>query len=101
MIEFVSFPKAVIVRDKAYLRRVASLPCIECGLEGFSQAAHVPPDGKGIKQSDYETFPLCCDRPGVVGHHTEYDRYKLIPNSQEARQRGRKWAFLTRERLGV
>jgi len=101
MRDFLSFPKSVIVRDKGYLRRVAELPCSWCGIEGYSQAAHVPPEGKGIKQSDYETFPLCCTRPGVIGCHVDYDQYRLMPDSQEARRQGRQWAFSTRERLGA
>ncbi len=91
-----SYPKAEIVRDKSYRRWVAGLACRACGLDGWSQAAHVPPDGKGIKQSDTEIFPLCCTRPGVIGCHAEYDQYIMIPDSQEARRVGRQWAAETR-----
>ena len=47
------------VRSPQYLRVVASLPCIACGIQGYSQAAHLPPEAKGMKQSDLLTFPLC------------------------------------------
>jgi hypothetical protein len=86
------FPKAVYVRDKAYLRRVAGEPCMACGIEGYSQAAHVPADGRAIKQSDLETFPLCCARPGVNGCHADFDQYRMFPDSQETRRMGRQWA---------
>jgi hypothetical protein len=93
------FPKGVYVRDKNYLRRVAAEPCIICQIEGYSQAAHVPTDGKAMKQSDRETFPLCCVRPGVNGCHQDYDQYRMFPDSQETRRMGRKWAEETRDRL--
>ena len=64
-------PKSRPVRDKAYRRWVASLPCAHCGLEGHSQAAHADQGkGLGIKASDTECFPLCADRPGVRGCHS-------------------------------
>lgn len=33
------FPKTQYLRDKNYLRKVAALPCQNCGIDGFSQAA--------------------------------------------------------------
>ncbi len=64
-------PKHPPARDKAYLRRVAALPCAHCDRPGPSQAAHAD-EGKGfaIKASDYETFPLCADGPGRRGCHS-------------------------------
>lgn len=61
-------------RDKAYLRYVASFPCFGCGIEGYSQAAH-PNAGKGlaIKASDFDAFPLCAPRFGLVGCHQSLD----------------------------
>lgn len=96
----VTVPKENLVRSEPYRRLVASLPCRACGLEGYSQAAHVPTDGKGMKASDDEIFPLCCTRPGVVGCHTEYDQYRMFPDSQETRRVGRQWAAETRAILG-
>ena len=40
--------KAMPVRSEAYRRAVASLPCIACGIQGYSQAAHLPPEAKGM-----------------------------------------------------
>lgn len=67
------------VRDESYRRWVASLPCFECGIQGFSQAAH-PNTGKakGKKLSDDKCFPMCCDRPGIKGCHGKFDRYELV-----------------------
>ena len=82
------------VRSETYRRLVASLPCFECRIEGFSQAAH-PNSGKakGAKLSDLDCFPLCCDRPGVVGHHTQFDRYQLVPRQEMAayEARAKEW----------
>lgn len=68
------FPKSKPVRSESYRRWVASLPCIVCGIEGYSQAAH-PNHGKGLgmKTSDLDCFPLCGSRPGHMGHHMEHD----------------------------
>lgn len=73
----VTVAKTKPVRSEAYRRRVAALPCIRCGIGGYSQAAHGPALGRGIKASDKGCFPLCCDRPGIVGCHSLYDGYKL------------------------
>lgn len=90
--------KATPVRSQAYLRVVASLPCIACGIQGYSQAAHLPPDAKGMKQSDLLTFPLCCVRVGVPGCHQDYDNYRLFPKAA-AMTVGRAWAKDTQRRI--
>ena len=77
----VTLPKANPVRSEPYRRLVAALPCANCGIEGYSQAAHPPPTGKGIKESDLECFPLCCVRPGVNGCHADFDQYRLAPKA--------------------
>jgi hypothetical protein len=75
---FMPQPKTEYVRDEGYRRFVASLPCFECGIQGFSQAAHsnLAGAGKGlsIKASDEFLFPLCCSRPGVLGCHDKHDQ---------------------------
>lgn len=93
-----SIPKSQPVRSEAYRRVVASLPCIACGIQGYSQAAHLPPDGKGIKQGDDLIFPLCCVRVGVPGCHQDYDQYRLF-NKQTAVTVGRAWAADTQRRI--
>ena len=90
--------KAAPVRSEAYRRLVASLPCIACGIHGYSQAAHLPPEAKGMKQSDLLTFPLCCTRVGIPGCHQDYDQYRLFPRDA-AMAAGRAWAADTQRRI--
>jgi hypothetical protein len=67
------------VSDEAYRRLVASLPCFECGIQGYSQAAHPNSGkGKGKKLSDRECFPMCCARTGVKGCHQKFDEYEIV-----------------------
>lgn len=67
----VQVPKENPVRDEEYRRMVAALPCIHCGRQGPSQAAHADSAGKGmgIKSPDSELMPLCADSPGRMGCH--------------------------------
>ncbi len=71
----------MMIRSEPYRRFVASLPCIHCGLEGYSQAAHannaIFGKGLGQKAHDCYLFPLCADRPGVQGCHSKWDRGSL------------------------
>jgi hypothetical protein len=49
-------------RDKAYLTWIREMPCIACGVEGRSEAAHTGTDGgMSQKASDYSCVPLCAD----------------------------------------
>jgi hypothetical protein len=61
------------LRSQAYRRWVASLPCIACGIVGYSQCAHANGGGMGTKDSDLRTFALCCTRPGHMGCHMQFD----------------------------
>lgn len=76
-------PKVAPVRSEAYRRLVAALPCIRCGIAGYSQAAH-PNTGKGAgtKTSDLLCFPLCACRPGVRGCHSFFDQGALYTREQ-------------------
>lgn len=91
-------PKTVRIEHEGYRRLVAALPCAVCGIVGYSQCAHVPPSGKGIKEDDRETFPACCDRPGTVGCHVKVDQYKLA-GAAVTRQMARGWAADARRRI--
>jgi hypothetical protein len=63
------------IRSEPYRRLVAALPCIVCGVVGYSQAAHPNTNkGAGTKTDDRECFPLCADRPGVLGCHPQFDQ---------------------------
>lgn len=94
----VAVPKENPVRSEPYRRLVAAMPCKACGIHGFSQAAHVPPDGRGIKQDDRQTFALCCTRPGEDGCHVRYDRWIMFPRA-EAVEQGLRWAAETRQEI--
>ncbi len=49
-------------RDEAYLAWIREMPCIACGIEGRSEAAHTGQDGgMSMKASDYSCVPLCAD----------------------------------------
>lgn len=64
-----SYPKNKPYRCEAWLRAVASLPCVQCGVEGRTQAAHRNQGkGMGIKTDDCLTAALC------VPCHTEIDQ---------------------------
>jgi hypothetical protein len=67
-------PKQQYLRDKDYLRWVASLPCAHCRIQGRSQAAHSDdngPGGKGmgIKACDSTAYPACAPTLGDPGCH--------------------------------
>lgn len=80
----VQVPKDAPVRNEAYRRAVASLPCINCGVPGHSQCAHSNSGkGAGIKASDLDSFPLCTVHPGadgrlVQGCHENFDQGALF-----------------------
>jgi hypothetical protein len=56
----VGFPKPSTFRSEKLRRAVATLPCVNCGKEGATQAAHAN-QGKGmaIKSSDARIAALC------------------------------------------
>jgi hypothetical protein len=97
----VALPKRALVRDERYRRLVASLPCILCGVEGRSQAAH-PNVGKakGAKADDLLCFPLCADQPGTLGCHARFDQHQLFPRDMRASIEAR-WAQQTAEAIAT
>lgn len=71
----VIFPKTLTFRSEQLRRVVVQLPCMCCGIFGYTQAAHMNL-GKGgqIKASDAAIAALCADRPGVRGCHARLDQ---------------------------
>jgi hypothetical protein len=67
------------MENKKLRKAIASLDCANCGISGYSQCAHsnsaVFGKGRGMKATDVASFPLCCDRVGVRGCHTQHDQY--------------------------
>lgn len=70
--------KKTIIRDKKHLRFVASLPCASCSLEGHSQAAHIGRSGLSLKEGDNLTLPMCCQRIGVNGCHSDSEKREKV-----------------------
>lgn len=65
-------------RSAPYLALIRTLPCIRCGAQDCSQAAHANllmfGKGKGQKASDAAAMPLCGPRPGIAGCHATLDQ---------------------------
>ncbi len=91
-------PKDSPVRHEGYRRLVASMPCIGCGLEGSSQAAHGPSLGRGIKADDRTCVPLCADSATKAGCHTKADKYISFGRSERA-DRFALWGRETRQKI--
>jgi hypothetical protein len=72
-------PKRQIIRDPAYRRYVASLPCMACGRHGC-QAAHITHGNhaRGMKPSDDLCISLCAASPGYQGCHALFDRQQAV-----------------------
>jgi len=87
------------VRNEAYRRAVASLPCAICGVYGYSQAAHANTGkGMGMKACDMTCFPACGPRPGFQGCHTALDQGALFLKAVR-RELEPVWAADTRRKV--
>ena len=96
----VPIKKAASVRDEAYRRAVAALPCAHCGRPGPSQCAHADSGkGMGIKSSDLTCFPACADSEGRRGCHSVISSSGLFTREQR-RALETKYAEQTRRVLG-
>lgn len=79
------------LRSESYRRFVASFPCFDCGISGYSQCAHENVyKGLSMKVGDDRTFPLCGPRFGLLGCHQEFD-LGLGLDRDERRDQGRVW----------
>ncbi|WP_186056829.1 hypothetical protein [Burkholderia gladioli] len=71
----VVFPKPETFRSRPLRLAVASLPCMRCGRENNTQAAHENyGKGKGIKASDACLMALCVECHQYVDQVGEMDR---------------------------
>lgn len=60
MTAHVSFPKPTTFRSERLRRAIATLPCMDCGRSGATQAAHANQfKGMAIKASDARVAALC------------------------------------------
>lgn len=72
-------------KDEKHRRFIASFPCINCGIEGSTQAAHVTlrmHSKMGAKTCDYNCIPLCHE--GANNCHKRFDSYEILDNQREA-----------------
>lgn len=94
-----SFEKIKPYRNRAYRMAVASLACVHCGIDGYSQCAHANghlfSKGLGLKADDRDSFPLCCTRVGIPGCHWLFDHHQLLP-ADEVEAEVRRWISWTR-----
>lgn len=94
--------KSIPAHELAYYRRVAALPCANCGIWGYSQAAHSnryqDGKGRGIKADYRATFPLCCTRPGEIGCHVRHDQC-IGMTREEADERTERYIAETQKKL--
>lgn len=76
------------VRSQQYLRVVASLPCIACGIQGYSQAAHLPPEGKGMKRAPFKRKNNAENiQSKVAQSHAQQARVAIISIAKSAKKR--------------
>lgn len=77
---------------------------MQCGIEGYSQAAHSNQlaNGKGMgrKADDAAIFPLCADRPDVRGCHDLYDKGALYSKAERPEVEAR-WIAWTKAALAI
>lgn len=91
-------------RSEEHRRNVAALPCVSCGIEKRSQAAHLNfvelGKGMGIKLSDSLCVPLCADSFGRRGCHSLLDQGGVYDKAT-AKANQIEWLQATRTLLKV
>ena len=71
--------------DEKHRRFIATLPCVSCGIELSSQAAHVTRRGHSKtagKEHDYYCVPLCHE--GANACHRKFDQYQIMDSQRES-----------------
>lgn len=67
-----------VFRSEAYLAAVRTLPCVCCGHQNHTQAAHSNQlrfgKAKSMKASDASAMALCASTPGSYGCHALHDQ---------------------------
>jgi hypothetical protein len=98
VVEVADRTKVQTYRSEPYRRLVATLPCICCGIERMSQAAH-PNTGKGgaLKTDDRDCFPLCHEG-SPKRCHQRFDQGAMFTKA-ERREIELLWAHKTRMQL--
>lgn len=70
---------------KDYHAFIVSLPCDICGIQGFTDPAHLRSRGAGGKADIIA--PLCHSAYGIEGCHEKYDRHHIATRAHEPRLR--------------
>jgi hypothetical protein len=85
-------------RDEAYKAWIRTLPCVGCGVEGLSEAAHTGEDGgMSMKASDYSCVPLCrdCHTLASGAYHRigkkAFEEARRLCLAEVSAQLGREW----------
>lgn len=93
-----NYLKQSMHRNQAWLRAVASIPCVQCGKEGQTQAAHRNlGKGMALKTDDCLTAALCIECHRIVDQGHEMTREMRREMIDEAIRRT--WVQLAREGL--
>jgi len=87
-------------RDEAYLEWIREMPCIGCGVEGRSEAAHTGTDGgMSMKASDYSCVPLCsgCHTQAPGAYHRVgkrvFEREQRLSFADIVARLNREWRY--------
>ena len=82
-------PKAAPVRSEAYRRIVAAMPCIHCGIAGYSQHAHANAGkGKGMKRAPFKRKNNAENiQSKVAQSHAQQARVAIISIAKSAKKR--------------
>ena len=77
------------VRSEAYRRAVAALPCINCGIQGYSQAAHGSAGkGMGLKRTPFKRKNNAENiQSKVAQSHAQQARVAIISIAKSAKKR--------------
>ncbi|MDN7456575.1 hypothetical protein [Burkholderia cenocepacia] len=79
----IGIPKLLTFRSEDLRRAVVQLPCMNCGVERYTQAAHANYGKAGaLKASDAAIAALCADRPGVRGCHSLLDQGGVLEKDE-------------------
>lgn len=79
----IGVPKLLTFRYEDLRRAVTTLPCMHCGIESYTQAAHGNKDKGGqLKASDAAIMALCADGPGFVGCHSRVDARSAMTKAE-------------------
>jgi hypothetical protein len=76
-------------------------PCWNCGVRGYTVAAHTETGGTGMKAGPETLAALCCSRMDVKGCHEKLDDYELEDERPRLQAKARaRWQERTEQEEG-